>query len=55
MEQQNASVNILCDVCQGGTLFDLLMKYNGKLSEIQILHILKDVCNGLKHMHDMGF
>jgi serine/threonine protein kinase len=31
------------------------MKYNGKLSETQILHIMKDICNGLKHMHDMGF
>jgi len=34
---------VLCELCPEGTLFDLLQKYNGKLSEAQILFIMKDV------------
>lgn len=55
--QQDTSSNciyILSELCQNGTLLDLLERYNGKLSEAQIVHILIDVCNGLKHMHDKG-
>ena len=54
VEQQNDCVLIICELCTGGTLFDLIMKYNGKLSEAQIVHILIEVCNGLKHMHSLG-
>lgn len=45
---------ILSDLCTGGTLFDLLMKYDGKMTEQQIIHIMKDVCAGLSHMHSKG-
>lgn len=47
-------VFILSELCTGGTLFDLLLKYNGKLSEPQIVHILIDICKGLEHMHSLG-
>jgi len=50
----NNCINIVSELCAGGTLLDLLEKYNGKLSEAQIVHVLIDVCNGLKHMHDKG-
>ena len=30
------------------------MKYNGNLSEPQIIHILIDVCKALSHMHKFG-
>lgn len=47
-------INILNELCSGGTLLDLLEKYNGKLTEPQIVHILTDICNGLSHMHKNG-
>lgn len=54
VEQQRDCIMILCDLCEGGTLFDLIMKYNGKMQEQQIIHILIDVCSGLQHMHRQG-
>ena len=53
-DPSNNNINILSELCTGGTLLDLLEKYNGKLSEAQIIHILIDICNGLKLMHDKG-
>lgn len=44
----------MSELCTGGTLFDLLNKYNGKLSEPQIIHIAIDVCNGLNELHKKG-
>jgi len=47
-------VNIVSELCTDGTLFDLLVKYGGGtkgLSEAQTVHIIKDVCRGLLHMH----
>lgn len=52
VQQLGDDLYILQDLCQGGTLFDLLMKFDGKLQEGQILHILKDICTGLQHMHE---
>lgn len=31
VEQAHDSVMILADLCTGGTLFDLIMKYDGKM------------------------
>lgn len=31
VEQQHDSIMILSDLCTGGTLFDLIMKYDGKM------------------------
>jgi serine/threonine protein kinase len=50
-KQSGDSINILSELCRDGTLLDLLEKYNGKLSEAQIIHITIDICQGLKHMH----
>ena len=47
-------IYILCELCSGGTILDLLEKYNGKLTEAQIVHVMVDVCTGIKHMHDKG-
>jgi len=48
------TIYILSELCTGGTLLDLLEKYNGKLSEAQIIHISIDICLGLNHMHKFG-
>jgi serine/threonine protein kinase len=42
-EGDSLYMNILCELCESGTLFDLLAKYNGKLSEPQILFVMKEV------------
>ena len=43
--KEGSSVNmmILSELCEQGTLFDLLQKYNGKLSEEQIIFIIKEI------------
>ena len=53
-KQQGDSIHILSELCSDGTLLDLLEKYNGKLSEAQIVHISIDICQGLNHMHEKG-
>jgi AP2-associated kinase len=46
------TVNIVSELCSDGTLFDLLVRFGAKgLNELQTIHILKDVCRGLLHMH----
>jgi serine/threonine protein kinase len=45
---------ILNELCEGGTLIDLVEQHNQVLSEQQILSILKQVIQGLKHMHSLG-
>lgn len=42
-ENDSLYMMVLCELCEEGTLFDLLSKYNGKLSEDQIIFILKEV------------
>lgn len=42
------------EYCEGGTLINLLEKYNGVLNLEQILYIMKNICNGLKALHDLG-
>lgn len=44
---------IVCELCEQGSLFDLLMKYDGKLSENQIIFIMSDICKGLQRMHEI--
>ena len=44
----------MSELCTGGTLFDLLNKFNGKLTEAQIIHIAIDICNGLAELHHQG-
>ncbi len=45
-------VNIVCELCTEGTLFDLMVKYGGAINELQMVHILKDVAKALLHMHN---
>ena len=54
-DKQNNCIYILSELCTGGTIFDLLEKYDGKLTEKQIIHICVDICNGLQEMHQNGF
>ena len=49
--QTQQQVNIVCELCAEGTLFDLMVKYGGSVTELQMVHILKDVGRGLLHMH----
>lgn len=43
---------ILSEYCEDGHLLDLLEKYQGKLSEKQIIFTIRQVVKGIKHMHD---
>ena len=42
-EKGNQVFLILSEFCAEGTLFDLLNKYQGQLSEQQTIHILRDI------------
>jgi len=44
---------VLMELCTGGHLIDLIKKYNGELSEKQIIFVLRDVSAGIKHMHSL--
>ncbi len=44
---------VLMELCTGGHLINLLERFGGKLSEKQILFVLRDVGTGIKHMHSM--
>lgn len=43
---------ILSELCTGGTLFDLIQKYDGALKEAQIIFVLRNVSRGLLHLHN---
>jgi serine/threonine protein kinase len=43
-EGTNKYILILMELCTGGHLIDLLQKFDGKLSEQQIVFILRDIC-----------
>ena len=48
-------INIVNGLCTDGTLFDLLVRYGAKgLQEQQVIHVLKDVCRGILHMHSQN-
>lgn len=53
-ERSQGRVLILSELCSGGSLFDLINKYDGKLNQAQIIHIMIDICKGLSHMHAKG-
>lgn len=45
-------VLVLLELCEGGTLVDLLGKYeHNHLKETQIIQIMKQICSALKKMH----
>lgn len=48
-------VLIVMELCTGGTLVNLLEKYNGALSFAQINYILKEICQGVSAVHSAGF
>lgn len=50
-KDEHKEVIILWEYWSGGTLIDLLQKYNLELAEEQIIYVMKNLCNGLKHMH----
>ena len=46
---------ILCELCEGGfTLIDMIDTCGKKIEEHIILSIMKDICLGVKHMHEQG-
>lgn len=47
-DRENNCIYILSELCSGGTLFDILEKYDGKMSEKQIIHICIDICTGIE-------
>lgn len=46
---------IVMELCTGGTLVNLLEKYNGVLSLPQIFYIMKEICSGVQAIHQAGF
>jgi serine/threonine protein kinase len=50
-KEDHKEVIILWEYWSGGTLIDLLQKYNLELAEEQIIYVMKNLWNGLKHMH----
>jgi AP2-associated kinase len=53
-EDDKKYILILMELCDGGTLIDLLNKYSGKMNESQILFILNDICSAISHMHSQA-
>eukprot|EP01017_Pseudomicrothorax_dubius_P048140 TRINITY_DN870_c0_g1_i27.p1 TRINITY_DN870_c0_g1~~TRINITY_DN870_c0_g1_i27.p1 ORF type:complete len:526 (-),score=124.53 TRINITY_DN870_c0_g1_i27:62-1639(-) len=50
----NSVVLMLLELCEGGSLFDLMTKYeNQRLNESQVIGILKQICEGIKVLHSM--
>lgn len=45
---------ILSEYCKDGHLLDLLEKYSGKLSEKQIMFTIRQVAEGILHMHNQN-
>lgn len=46
---------ILCELCEGGfTLVDMIQACKGNIQEHVILSIMKDICEGVKFMHENG-
>lgn len=48
-------VIIIMELCTGGTLVNLLEKYNGQLSFAQLYYIAKEICQGVLAVHAAGF
>jgi len=45
-------VYILLEYCDGGSIFDLMMKYEStKLNEKQIIFVMREACEGVKALH----
>lgn len=43
---------LVMECCEGGTLFDLLHRYRDKrLSEEQVLFVLRHLVEGVRHLH----
>ena len=53
-DQAQGCYNIVSEVCKDGTLIDFIQQNGMKLSQKQILDIMKDICSGLKELHTRG-
>ena len=42
---------ILNEICEGGTLISIIERSKHKLGEAKILAVMRDITQGLKHMH----
>lgn len=49
------SVLIVMELCTGGTLVNLLEKYNRQLSQAQVFFITKEICQAILVIHSAGF
>ena len=38
----------------GGELFDRIAAEDYKMSEAEVIHYMRQVCDGVKHMHENG-
>jgi len=43
MPDGSSQMLVLCELCEGGHLIDMLEKFQGRLSEDQIIFIMKNV------------
>ena len=45
---------ILTEICEGGTLLDQLNRNRFRLSEVQIIAVMREIVAGVKAMHQVG-
>ena len=46
----------MCFACSlsGGELFDQIADDNYKMSESEVIHYMRQICDGLRHMHEQN-
>ena len=54
LEEERSEVLILTEICEGGTLLDLLERHRFRLSEVQIIAVMREIVAGVKAMHQVG-
>lgn len=54
-ENNTQVVLILMELCKGGTLINLLERYEGQLNLEQVLFCLKEICQGIQVVHQAGY
>jgi serine/threonine protein kinase len=54
LEEERSEVLILTEICEGGTLLDLLERHRFRLSEVQIIAVMREIVAGVKAIHQVG-
>jgi serine/threonine protein kinase len=54
IDEERSEVLILTELCEGGTLLDLLERNRFRLSEVQIIAVMREIVAGVRAMHQVG-